>query len=232
MKKAALALILVWLSANALLLLAHPVQAEPSYTLYAGEPSYIPYPSEPSMEFPTIDVDSPKNGEILEVNSVWLNFTVTKPDSWDIYWLTAIPVVGTYSAYVYLDQKLLAISRNLLEDPGSSGFPVADYSLVLSKLSRGGHSVEVLLEAATFYADPSPEPGDYLQYSKNVTAAINFTVDADLPTPSPKLTPTPTPFEGFPAPNLPEEEAIIGFIIAVVVLALGLGLLVYLIRRK
>ena len=225
MKKTALALILVWLSANTLLLLACPVQAGPSYTLYAGETSYIPYPAEPSMQFPTIDIDSPENGETLEATSLWLNFTVTKPDSWDLYWLTAIPVVGTYSAYVYLDQKLLAISRNLLEDPGSSGFPVADYSFVLSKLSRGDHSVEVLLEAATFYEDPSPEPGDYLQYSKNITKTIHFNVNADLPTPSP----SPLPSE---EPQLAEQDAILGVAVTVAIVCVGLGLLVYLIKRK
>jgi hypothetical protein len=224
-KKTALALILVWLSANTLLLLACPVQAGPSYTLYAGETSYIPYPAEPSMQFPTIDIDSPENGETLEATSLRFNFTVTKPDSWDLYWLTTIPVVGTYSAYVYLDQKLLAISRNLLEDPGSSGFPVADYSFVLSKLSRGDHSVEVLLEAATFYEDPSPEPGDYLQYSKNITKTIHFNVNADLPTPSP----SPLPSE---EPQLAEQDAILGVAVTVAIVCVGLGLLVYLIKRK
>jgi hypothetical protein len=227
MKKTALALTLVWLSVNTLLILVHPVQAGHSYTPYSGEPSYIPYPAEPSMEFPTINADSPKNGEILEVTSLWFNFTVTKPDSWDLYWLTAIPVIGTYSAYIYLDQKLLTNSKYPLSDPGSSGFPVADYSVVLSKLSRGDHSVEILVEAATFYNDPSPEPGDYLQYSKNITKTIDFTVNADLPTSSPEITSTPSN-----EPQSTEIEVILGVAVTVAVLGAGLGLLVYLIKRK
>lgn len=231
MKRTALALILVWLSANTLLFLTHRVQAGPSYTPYSGEPSYIPYPDEPSMEFPNINADSPRNGEISEANSLWLNFTVTKPDSWNIYWLTAIPVVGTYSAYVYLDQKLLTNSRYPLEDPGSSGFPVADYSVVLPNLSRGDHSVEILLEAVTFYDDPGSETGDYLQYSKNITKTIYFTVNADLPIPSPEPTSTPTSTP-HTEPQLTEQEVILGVAITVAVLVAGLGLLVYLIKRK
>ena len=222
MKRTVLALILVWLSANTLLFLARPVQAGPNYILCSGEPSYPPYPAEPSLEFPTIDVYSPNNGEFLEVNSVWLNFTVTKPDSWDLYWLTEIPVIGSYSVYIYLDGNLY--NNHPLEDPGSSGFPVAEYSVVLSKLSRGDYSVEVLLEASTFYEDPSPEPGDYLRYSRNITETINFTVDADLPT-----SPTPLPSE---EPQPLGQDVILGVAVTVAVVCVGLGFLIYFKKRK
>lgn len=233
MKKTALILLIsLWLLANTMLLLIYPVQSGPNYTPYSSEPSYIPYPSEPNQEFPSIDIYSPKNEGILTVSPERLNFTVTKPDSWNLYWLTAMPVIGSYSVNVYLDDGLL--NYYPLEDPGSSGFPIADYSVVLPKLSGGGHRIQIDVEAATYFNDPSPEPGDYLLYSKNITETIIFAVNADLTTTSPStepITPTSTPLP-FEEPRLVEQEVILGLALAIAVLAVGLGLLLYLIKRK
>jgi len=118
----------------------------------------IPYPTEPSQEFPTLKVNSPKNGEVFTATSVEVNFTVTKPDSWNFYWLTIMPVIGTYVVHIYLDGNLH--SKYPLVDPGSSGFPTADYSVFLYWLTRGAHSVKIEVEAYSYYDDPSPEPGD------------------------------------------------------------------------
>jgi hypothetical protein len=63
----------------------------------------VPYPAEPSQEFPIIKVDSPEDGEFLTATSVSLNFTVIKPDSWNFYWLTTMPVIGTYDVFMYMD---------------------------------------------------------------------------------------------------------------------------------
>lgn len=210
MKKTALGtLTFVLLSVDTLLLLVCPIQADTSY---------IPYPTEPSQEFPTLNVNSPKNAEVFTTTSVEVNFTVAKPESWNVYWLTTMPVIGSYIVDVYLDGSL----HSQLFDPGSSGFPTANYSVFLNKLSRGGHSVKIDVEAFTFYDDPSSEPGDYLTYPKNITETIHFTVNADLPTPTP--TPEPTPkAEPFPT------TIIIGSAVAVAVV--GLGLLVYFKKR-
>jgi hypothetical protein len=141
-----------------------------------ADTSYISYPVEPNQELPTLEVWSPHNGEVFSLTTVALNFTVTKPDSWNVYWLTTIPVIGAYIVYVYLDGR----SHSTLFDPGSSGFPTADYSVSLYRLTRGTHTAKIDVEAFTYYNDPSPEPGDYLTYSRNITETIHFTVNADL----------------------------------------------------
>jgi hypothetical protein len=185
----------------------------------------VPYPTEPSQEFPTLKVNSPKNGEIFTATTVEVNFTVTKPDSWNFYWLTALPVIGTYNAHIYLDGNFQSQCDYYLVDPESSGFPTADYSVFLNKLIRGGHSVKIDVEAFTYYDDPDPEHGDYLTFSKNISETIHFTVNADLPTPSPTSTPTSEPQpEPFPA------ILVIAPIATVTVT--GIGLIVYFKKHK
>ena len=183
----------------------------------------IPYPAESSQEFPTIKLNSPKDGEVLAATTVSLNFTVIKPDSWNFYWLTKMPVIGTYDVFMYMDGNLL--SKNPLMDPGSSGFPTADYSVSLSMLTRGTHTVKIEVEAFTYYDDPEPEHGDYLTFSKNISETVYFTVNADMPTPSPTSTPTLKP-------QTTEQVAIVGVAVMVAVIGAGLGLLIHLIKRK
>jgi hypothetical protein len=187
----------------------------------------IPYPTEPSQEFPTLKVNSPKNGEVLKATTVEVNFTVTKPDSWNFYWLTTMPVIGTYVVHIYLDGNLH--SKYPLVDPGSSGFPTADYSVFLYRLTRGTHSVKIEVEAYSYYDDPSPEPGDCLTYSKNITETIHFTVNADLPTPTPSPTLSPSPEPTLEVEHFP-TALVTGVIVAVAIA--GIGLFVYFKKRN
>jgi hypothetical protein len=183
----------------------------------------VPYPVEPSQEFPALTVNSLKDGEVLTATSASLNFTVTKPDSWNFYWLTTMPVIGTYDVFTYLDGNLL--NKNPLVDPGSSGFPTADYSVFLSMLTRGTHTAKIEVEAFTYYDDPEPEHGDYLTFSKNISETIHFTVNADMPTPSPTSTPTSEPQqEPFPATLIIAPIAILA--------VTCIGLTVYFKKRK
>jgi len=203
MKKTALAsCMLVLLIVNTLLFFICPVQADTSY---------IPYPNEPSQEFPTLKINSPINAEVFTTTTAQVNITISKPESWNVYWLTTMPVIGSYLVDIYLDGSF----HSQLVDPGSSGFPNANYFVYLNKLGRGGHSVKIEVEAFTFYNDPSPEPGDYLLYPKNISETIHFTVNADLPTPTPS--PEPTTKSEFPILLL---VAGYGTVIAVVVVLL------------
>jgi hypothetical protein len=64
------------------------------------------------------------------------------------------------------------------------------------------------------------------------TQTITFG-ESQTPTPSPATTPTQTPTATpYQEPQLTEQEIIIGAAIAVVVIGAGLGLLIYLIKRK
>jgi hypothetical protein len=110
-------------------------------------------------------------------------------------------------------------------DPGSSGFPTADYSVSLNMLTRGTHTVKIEVEAFTYYDDPEPEHGDYLTFSKNISETVYFTVNADMPTPSPTSTPNLKP-------QTTEQVAIVGVAVMVAVIGAGLGLLIHLIKRK
>jgi len=224
MKKTALALalvlaILVMFGA----LFVSLVEANPSWglTQYPGE-----YPAEPSREFPTVKMDSPKNGEVIATNTAKIGFTVTKPNSWDNYWYYLAPmtnqprpVIGSYTVHVYLDGKL----RGIMPDPGPTGFPNADYSLSFDKLARGIHNVSVVVGARTLYDDP--ETDGFLIYPKNITETRQFTINADLPI-TPAATPEPTP-KANPFPT----TLIIGSAIAVAAVVC-LGLLVYLKKRN
>jgi hypothetical protein len=124
----------------------------------------------------------------------------------------------------YLDGNLL--NKNPLVDPGSSGFPNADYSVFLSMLTRGTHTVKIDVEAFTYYDDPEPEHGDYLTFSKNISETIHFTVNADPPTPSPTSTPT----------SKPQQDAFLTTLVAAASGAsatiVGLGVLLYFKKRK
>ena len=131
-----------------------------------------------------------------------------------------MPVIGSYLVDIYLDGSF----HSQLVDPGSSGFPNANYFVYLNKLGRGGHSVKIEVEAFTYYDDPSPEPGDYLLYPKNISETIHFTVNADLPTPTPPPEPTPN------VDTLP-TTLIISSAVAVAAVV-GWGLLVYHKKRR
>jgi hypothetical protein len=67
---------------------------------------------------------------------------------------------------------------------------------------------------------------DYSDWSNTQTITIS---ESQTPTPSPETTPFPTNYTGV---GLTETEIIIGAIIAVAVIGAGLGLLIYLIKRK
>ena len=144
----------------------------------------VPYPTEPSQEFPVLDIRSPKSGEIFSVTDADLNFTVTKPESWDFYWI-GLPVIGSYSVGVYLDGERIQWYR----DPQRSGFPSDTFSINLNGLTRGSHRAEIVIEAFAFYDDPNATRGDYLQNFNNISKTIFFMVNADPPTPSPSMEP-------------------------------------------
>ena len=183
-------------------------------TLKVAKANPIPYPTEPSQEYPTIEINNPNNGDIFTKTTVEVNFTVTKPNSWNEYWLTTMPVIGSYVVYVHLDGN----NQSTFLDPGSTGFPNANYSVYLNKLSRGAHSVEIEVEAFTYYKNPNPEQSDYLTNTKTISKTIHFTVSADIPTPTPTQNPNSQP-QSFPTTLV--------FIASVGIALAVIGLLVY-----
>jgi hypothetical protein len=91
---------------------------------------------------------------------------------------------------------------------------------VLNNLPEGNHTLKAYSTDA---------------YGEHMYASVDFVIDTSYTSPdlidssSPSLTPTPTPYN---EPQTTEQVAIIGVAIIVAVIAAGLDLLVYLIKRK
>jgi hypothetical protein len=161
------------------------------------------------------------------------------PD-WSIveYWIKEAPAYNPRNPYP--------------EQDFTSEYTVLKYgSLTSQNIPSEGQldiQVEALIGYVTIYGDPNHSIDLY-----NLFASFEFTGESSgwsetqtltmgegqTPTPSPAATPTPT---SSPAPTpsptnyttiqLTEQEIIVGVAIAAVVIGAGLGLLIYLIRRK
>jgi hypothetical protein len=219
MRRRTLALILI----SALLLVAVALHFP---SLASANP--VPYPSEPNKESPTLKVESPQNGKVYAGDTVELVFTVTKPDSWNYYWLgvtSGLPIIGDYSVWVYLDGNL----KETCWDPCLRDVPTTNYPVVLDGLMIGGHSLKIDVRARTFYENPNPDPQDYLEYLMNVSETIHFTINSGLPSsqhPSQETTSTP---ERAPEPF---PTIFVAASAAIVATASGLSAAYYLRKRK
>ncbi len=137
----------------------------------------VPYPPEPNTELPTLTVQTPCNhSNSYAENTVTFNFSVTKPDSWNHYWMFGFPVIGDYSVWVYLDEK----QYSTYWDPRVPDQLTTDYSVVLYNLTSEPHNLRIDVRARTFYENPNKtEHSDYAEHFMNVSQAIHFTVIAD-----------------------------------------------------
>jgi hypothetical protein len=129
-----------------------------------------PYPTTPNQELPTLSVESPYDEEVFTSDSVRLNFTVVTPDSWNVYWLTSLPVVGDFDVEVYLD----GIQKYQEWMVGSSDTLIYNYSIVLDGLTEGKHTVKILITVRTFF---QPEhANDAREYLRDFYQTRDFTV--------------------------------------------------------
>jgi hypothetical protein len=106
-----------------------------------------PYPTTPNQELPTLSVESPYNEEVFTSDSIRLNFTVTTPDSWNIYWMTSLPIIGEFNVEVYLD----GIEKYHEYMVGSQDTLIYNYSIVLDGLTEGKHTAKSLITVRTFF---------------------------------------------------------------------------------
>ncbi|MGD0645401.1 MAG: hypothetical protein ABSA75_10900 [Candidatus Bathyarchaeia archaeon] len=190
----------------------------------------IPWPTIPNQEKPTLTVETPQNNTAYNASSVYLNFTVTKPDSWNAVHIV-VPYIGEIAyANVYLDGNLTNYGR--FYAPGSS------FSLKLNQTASGPHSLNVTVQSYTYYQGPIygnssiisnitsvsivngvsvPEKPIYL-YPIVVSDIVYFTV---LGEPSPSHQETGS----FPT-------ATVAAVSTVAVVAVGAGLVVYFKKRR
>jgi hypothetical protein len=169
----------------------------------------------PEVSFPTMQVNSPAEGESYPSNEVWLEFTVNRPEDW--LYISSL----NNGSEVYLSQgqiKFVIYSvdgvidgvadeheseKIYVDDPVNAVNPPSNFSFSFSLegLQDGQHSVDVYAEGFVNGSGVGVDP-----------RRINFTV----------YTPEPEPF---PATMI---AAASGASVA----AVGAGLLVYFKKRK
>ena len=140
-----------------------------------------PYPLEPNKDPPTLIVQTPQDGDIYNVNTVEVNFTIAKPASWLINGTS----IGTYFFRMLIDGKNLS-SLTGTHRPDIDNGTAESISLVFYNLTRGGHSVKIDVKPMTFYNPYYPDHppsgkgyGNY--YLDNISQTVHFTVNADPP---------------------------------------------------
>ena len=184
-----------------------------------------PAPSEPAH----IIISCPQDGATYTTQNLLLNFTCTNPLDWfgraDTNWYIGSPIF-TYS----LDGK------ENVTITGTTTLPVTS-STTLPKLSYGLHNITVYglftlsphtnvthSSRTVFSVEPSQSPTPSTSPSPTPSPSPSPTAS-----PSPSQEPTSTPYN---EPQQREQEIIVGVTFATAVFAAGLGLLIYLIRKK
>ena len=149
----------------------------------------------PEIEYktpPIILVHSPVNNDTFSVNSVLLNFTVTKPD----YWLTH----GGYAAQQILKSINYQLDEKYYDQirVNSTLASPFDYSVNLTNLTDGLHSLKVHAYASGWVI----QMNGFYEYEVPINSSsdiVYFTVDS-----SPTPTPSPTNTMASPTPTVPE----------------------------
>jgi hypothetical protein len=202
MKGTVLALALISLLLVVVLTLVNSLQVSASY------------PSEPVTDPPVIRVYSPSNTTYYE-NSILVNFTITKPDSWHQDNLTLVTIQQ--------------VSYQL--DPGSGhiGFMNStsnQFSAMLKEVPGGQHTLQINILTGSYYY-PQRENWIFTEtYYMNTRLTINFTVDTGpfpIMSPSPSLSPSPSPL---PNPSEPFPTTFV-ILTSVIIAVIGISLFVY-----
>ena len=152
-------------------------------------------------------------------------------DEWNYY-----PFKPSSSGYTFPDAFYVPYKAS------NSSYTVAALPSYFFKDIRVGSEVDVQMQAlfGDFRAEPFghllPIEPTYDFYFEGTTSDWSETQtitigEIQTPTPSPATTPTPT-IPPYQEPQQTEQEIAAGVVIAVLVIGAGLGLLVYLIRRK
>lgn len=143
----------------------------------------IPWQSTPNQEKPTLTIESPQNNTVFAYNGsdIYLNYTITSPDSWN---RAFVPYIGQIaSAGVYLD-------GNVIYGIAKSG----SYSVKLNQSSSALHMLNVTVLSYTYYSGP-PYNGSHIFYIQSssgpvykyptvLSDIVYFTVEQQTPTQS------------------------------------------------
>jgi hypothetical protein len=144
----------------------------------------VPWPSTPNQDKPTLTIESPQNNTAINDGSVYLNFTVTKPDSWnDPQWF--MPYIGQIgSVNAYFDGNPIDFGLS-----NSEGYSV---KLNLNQSASGIHTLNVTVLSHTYYRGPAyngshilhsttSSSGSVYEYPLIVSDIVYFTVEQQTP---------------------------------------------------
>lgn len=226
MKRTASALTLI----SALLLV---VVASPFLRLASANP--VPWPSTPIQDKPSLTIESPANNTVYKNGELYINLTVTEPDSWrreapiPPYAIVAsvnasLDGNSVYSSGTYSSN--INYSAIKVWYDGSSHFSIPQQS------SPGLHVLNVTVLSYSYYRGPAyngshiqsditSSSGPVYQYPIVVSDIVYFTVIGE-----PSSSPAPQENEQQPFPTTLVTAS--GISVAVV----GLGLLLYFKKRK
>jgi hypothetical protein len=118
----------------------------------------VPWLSTPNQDKPTLTVESPQNNTEYDESDVYLNYTITKPDSWNTPF---VPFIGQIvSALVFLD-------GNVIYGIAMSG----SYSVKLNQTSPGLHMLNVTVLSYAYYNGP-PYNGSHIFYIQSSSSPV------------------------------------------------------------
>jgi hypothetical protein len=144
----------------------------------------VPWSTTPNIEKPALTVISPQNYTTYNADSLYLNFTAIKPDSWNAIYIV-VPYVGQmYSADVYVDGSLIS-------HYGYSGSAFVKFNQSTPELNQtapGEHTLNVTVLSYTYYRGPAfngshilssinSSSGPVYEYPIVVSDIVYFTVE-------------------------------------------------------
>jgi hypothetical protein len=187
----------------------------------------------------SLEVTSPTSDKVYS-GRMPLNFTIF----WNVH--PTVAWIGIKIGYIIDDGNPVFFPTEAGAINGNENFTIIEFFyekatteaviVDVSALGYGEHNLKIVLLDGSYNFN-----NDFVRSYSNSFPPISFTVDNSLPptstpvpipTPSPEptipISPTPTPFE---EPKL-GQELFLGVAITLAVIGVGLGLLLYLIKRK
>jgi hypothetical protein len=150
--------------------------------LVAANPGYFAdFPFEPLKTLPSIDVYSPIQNETYYSPHLLLNFTVIKPDSWFNPTSSGVDLVygNLRSVYYTVDggePQNITVNDPYPTDGITNTLPQSNFTFSLTlNLTAGVHSVEIGVEANSYYLGPDWIPLSHIVL-QTMSEPINFTV--------------------------------------------------------
>ncbi|MCW4017198.1 MAG: right-handed parallel beta-helix repeat-containing protein [Candidatus Bathyarchaeota archaeon] len=147
-------------------------------------------PSTPEIAPPIITIHQPAVNQTYRENNILLYFTVIKPDEWfKMYHETLYPnaSLGKITAITYSVDGKGNVTIPVNDGWLTNAHQTVDYSVNLTGLFRGYHTVTVSAEGTTYYLSEESRELHWMEYYQDSTAVqslpttVGFNIDAPIP---------------------------------------------------